>query len=299
MSFLNPVNESVLRFSSTDANAPQINYNARTAGDVKAVLKACLVTGYGAVASAGWSVVNEVDNVCEFVSPSVAMSDYRLGINDTSASSTTWYYQYQDARVNPAKNVLNKSFMYVNKASNNNGWQLLVTDRGIVFVEVLYSTTVNKKVARMTYFGQTKTMLAGASNQNIAFFNIGASAASADPQSFFTSTTSNTHYNISGLTAISFAAANIDMFTNNMSWYSSTVDMVAPLYLRNGANMVAEQPAILLKKVNKEDDLYGVYDDVVSLRPVLHVLAAFSDANANYMNDFSRAFNIYLDYWEF
>lgn len=66
MSFLNPVSEPVKRFKSTDAGAPQINYNARVSGDVKTVLKACLVTGYGAKASAGWSIVNEVDHVAEF-----------------------------------------------------------------------------------------------------------------------------------------------------------------------------------------------------------------------------------------
>ena len=144
MSFLNPVSEPVLRFSSTDASAPQINYNARTAGDIKAVLKACLVTGYGAKASAGWSIVNEINHVAEFVSPSAAMSDYRLGVDDSTTIKTTWYYQYQDARTNPNYNEPTKSFSYVDKTHASNGWQMLVTERGIVFIELVQNSVVNK-----------------------------------------------------------------------------------------------------------------------------------------------------------
>lgn len=43
-------------YKSTDAGAPQLSL---TAGVINAVLKGCLVTGYGAKAAAGWEVVHE------------------------------------------------------------------------------------------------------------------------------------------------------------------------------------------------------------------------------------------------
>lgn len=170
MSFLNPVNEPVLRFKSTDAGAPQINYAARTAGDVKAVLKACLVTGYGSVASAGWSIVNEVDHVAEFVSPSAAMSDYRFGIDDKAATNTVWYYQYQDARTDPTGSTINKAIPMHSKTSPDNGWNVLVTARGVMFIELLGIT--GGVISRVTYLGLNK-LPSNNTGVNISFFRSG------------------------------------------------------------------------------------------------------------------------------
>ena len=54
MSLSNPVKYPVKHYSHLDAGAPQI---ADADGAIKTILKACLVTGYGTKASAGWTAL--------------------------------------------------------------------------------------------------------------------------------------------------------------------------------------------------------------------------------------------------
>lgn len=301
MSFLNPVSEPVKRFSSTDAGAPQINYNARVAGDVKTVLKACLVTGYGAKASAGWSIVNEVDHVAEFVSPTAAMSDYRLGIDDTSASSMTWYYQYQDARTNPTGNVIAKNFSFASLSSADNGWQLLVTERGIAFIEIIVSSAGSKQGARITYWGQVKSAVANSTDKNIAFWCLGYQSPKNAPQDFFrVDATDTTHYNVDGFSALKIDASNITIFRGFTKQYGvSAVDLVSKWYLISGASLVAEQPGILLADIAELSRLYGIIDTTLDSRPMLKVCLTVPHPNLSVINDVSRAALLPLDYWEF
>lgn len=302
MSFLNPVNEPVLRFSSTDAGAPQINYAARTAGDVKAVLKACLVTGYGAKASAGWSVVNEIDHVTEFVSPSAAMSDYRLGIDDTSASSTTWYYQYQDARVNPTDNALTKNFNYIDKASDQNGWELITTERGFYFVEFFITSETQAKQSRVTFFGQTKSAIVNASdNHNMGFWSVGHHAATVYSWQFFPPIAyTKRYYNINGYKKAEFASSNIAIMSNYpIQSELSVVDMIADLYLVQDGLMLARQPGLLLAPLKDLADRFGVYDTTVADRPVLYASLGVSRNDLESINGGTRGVMIRLDYWEY
>ena len=299
MSFLNPVNEPVLRFSSTDADAPQINYAARTAGDVKAVLKACLVDGYGTTASAGWSVVNEVDNVCEFVSPSAAMGDYRLGIDDSSASSTIWYYQYRNSRTNPIYNNPSKSFYQIDNAHVSNGWQLFVTARGVIFVELTQSAVINKISARITYMSQVKSGLTG-DGANLMFFNIGHSAAISQNNNLYSP--SYPHFRLRDFTstkvlaAIAHAGGKNDYITG-----VSNIDIVSTLYLASSAEnlMLAELPGIASKVVNSDAEMFGVADYQLDTRSVFSVCAGTATGSASSMHKYSRTFLILTDYWEY
>lgn len=299
MSFLNPVNEPVLRFSSTDADAPQINYNARVAGDVKAVLKACLVTGYGATASAGWATTNEVGNVIEFVSPSAAMGDYRLGVDDSSASSTIWYYQYQNVRTNPTKNNPTKSFSNINKTSENNGWELLVSERGLYFIEIVYAQFVNEKVCRITYWGQVKSAAKTNPEKNIAFFNVGWNATAVSSTNFFTPDTSNAFYIVGDFASINFASMDIDRLKAPGQDYSASVRVNAALYLRSGSKFVGQQVGLLTTSNTTQDELLGVYDLNIDGRTAVYFCASFSFNTADTIKDFARGITIYTDYWEY
>lgn len=298
MSFLNPVNLPVLRFSSTDADAPQINYNSRTAGDVKTVLKACLVTGYGATASAGWSIINEVDHVAEFVSPSAAMSDYRLGIDDTSTSSTTWYYQYQDARVDPTYNNPVKSLAYADKLHASNGWQLLVTDRGVVFIELIQHAIINKLSARLTYWGQVKSGLA-ATGANMMFFNIGHSATFSEPTHLYNA--NYPHFKLDGFSDTwVFAATPFAVGVRDYNLGVSNVDIVSALYLAstNKEVVLGELPGMASKVVNNTADMYGISEQTLSTRPVFSVCCGLA-GDTQYAHSRGRTYLIYLDYWEY
>lgn len=301
MSFLNPVSEPVLRFSSTDAGAPQINYNARVAGDVKAVLKACLVTGYGAIEGAGWTAVNEVANVIEFVSPIAAMSDYRLGIDDTSTSSTTWYYQYQNARTNPAYNAQPKVISSnVNLAHASNGWQLFATDRGVIFIELVYSNAVSALSARITYISQVKSALSVTSEPNMMFFTTGHSAAAIEPEYLYSPT--YTHLKLATYTTVKVFSSNIvSLGVRNYSPGLSNVDVVSALYLSPTAldTLLGEVPGILSKTVNNTADMYIHAATEFDGRPIYSFFAGYQGSTLEQMRQRGRGFLIYLDYWEY
>lgn len=302
MSFLNPVNEPVLRFKSTDAGAPQINYNARVAGDVKAVLKACLVTGYGAVASAGWTAENEVSNVIEFVSPSAAMSDYRMGIDDSTAANTTWYYQYQNARVDVGANgVIKRSHTNIKKTSAQNGWQLLVTERGLFFIEILDSSAVDGRVARITYFGQVKSALPSIGAKNIALWSIGMNAPTAYPWQFFDPIdTGRKHIVVADYSAIAFNATNLYAVGANKSSDSpSLIELTNEVFLRDSNVVVAQHPAFLLVDKNSAADTYKVFDTTIDGRPALSVCLSWDTPSAVNVALNARYVLIYLDYWEY
>lgn len=301
MSFLNPVNEPVLRFSSTDADAPQIDYAARTAGDVKTVLKACLVTGYGAKTSAGWSVVNETEHVAEFVSPSVAMSDYRLGIDDTSTSSTTWYYQYQNVRTNPASNSPTKSFSYADKSHIDNGWQLFVTNRGVLLLELVQHDRVRKLSARITYLGQIKSALK-LDDVNMMFFTVGHNAPTSSPYLFYSSGY-DIHANINNHSSVEISSATKAILANK-DYHSdqSVVGMICAMYLTTKSPrtlLLGELPPLLSKIVNSRDDYYGISEFALDGRNVLSVTAGYAIHTASWATIDSRAFLIRTDYWEY
>lgn len=308
MSFLNPVNEPVLRFKSTDAGAPQINYNARVAGDVKAVLKACLVTGYGDKASAGWSIVNEVNHVAEFVSPSTAMSDYRLGVDDSTATKTTWYYQYQDARVNPTYNEPVKSISNITKTSPDNGWQLLVTDRGFYFIEIFYHTSAKNTVARITWIGQVKSALLDSTGVNMSYFCMGYQAQVAQPAQIFDMGTSGAlfrFYRLASYDRIDFNATNISAFTAATKVRGVGVaDTISEVFLISAGtaagvagNVIGSQPAMLLHDINNADDALGVVDKTLDGRQLVQVAVSTSTSDALSLVNYSKSVMLYLDYW--
>lgn len=299
MSFLTPVNEPVLRFKSTDTGAPQLNQASRTAGDVKAILKACLVTGYGAIASAGWSIINEVGNVAEFTSPSPSMLDYKLGISDNSTANTTWYYKYKNTKINPTKNAIKKSFSDADVAQSN-GWQLLVTKRGLYFIEVIHSSAINDKIARVTYWGLVKSTALADLGQAFGFWCAGYDAPTPSiHDSFRTGQTDSRYFNVNGNTDVWTASAVLDMFStvNNALHTNSSVDMSDGLYLTVSQKIAGQQPALLLKTTNNLNNLFGVRDDVVSGRPVLYLSLSLAHSSYDAVRDYARNMTIYLDYW--
>lgn len=303
MSFLNPVNETVKRFKSTDTGAPQINYNARVAGDVKAVIKACLVTGYGTTTSAGWSITNEVGNVAEFVGPSASMSDYRLGIDDSSTSTTTWYYQYQGARVDVGTSVgvIKRSHTNIKKTSPQNGWQILATERGLFFIEILDSSTVDGRVARITYFGQVKSALPSIGDKNIALWSVGMNAPTAYPWQFFDPTDAGRkHIVVSGYNSIALNAANsYSVGANKSSDSPSIIELTNEVFLRDSNVIVAQHPAFLLVDKNSAADTYKVIDTTIDGRPALSICLSWDTSNAVNAALSARYVLIYLDYWEY
>lgn len=298
MSFLNPVSEPVLRFSSTDADAPQINYAARTAGDVKTVLKACLVTGYGAKAGAGWSIVNEVDHVAEFMSPSAAMSDYRLGIDDSTATNTQYYYVYKDTVSTQSIMSNAKVMSSINKVDAGNRWDVLTTDKGFFIVETVYSTAVSDYLSRVTYFGALKSALTDTGGKNISLWSVGVASPATTPNQFFGDAGRYISVSLSNVASYKFAAINIAFAANSAANSVSTAEVISPIFLCDGSDgFVAKLPAVLLRTDVPLVSKFGIYDAVVDGRPVLRVCAGIDNTNATITGVRSRNIDIYLDYW--
>lgn len=300
MSFLNPISEPVLMFSSTDADAPKINYAARAAGDVKTVLKACLVTGYGSKASAGWTMQNETGTVAEFVPPSVAMSDYAFGVSDNSSSQTSWYYKYKGTQTNPSYNNPTKNLGSINTSDASNGWKLVVTKKGFIFIELVKSTVVNKISTRLTYFGAVKSAITDAGGINIGFFNVGHSAAI--PENIYFYQNNYVHFRIEGYSALSPFAA-VPFVINNISDLTpnvSQVDITSKIYLTtNTAILIGELPGLLAKVINDSSKIYDVASETFNNRPVLKICLGYNDYRSQYMYSRGRVMLIYLDNWEY
>lgn len=299
MSFLNPVSEPVKRFKSTDAGAPQIKYNARVAGDVKAVLKACLVTGYGAVPSAGWTTVNDVGNAVEFVSPSATMSEYRLCVNDAGATSTNWYYRYQGTKVTPAKNNPVKNLDGIDPSHASNGWICLVTKQGFVLIELVYSLAGNDLMTRVTYFGALKKAIDSASTKNIGFWFVGVNGSGVFPTLFF-GDTSHAHYSIGAISSVTYDGANIKHMSNDQALSLSTTDILSPLILCDvNGSFIAKQPAILMRSSVKGAKWYGVSDVTIEDVSAISVFLGGEVSNDSQLKSYGRHLLIRQDYWEY
>lgn len=297
MSFLNPINETVSIYSSTDASAPQINYAARTSSDVKAVLKACLVTGYGTKTGAGWTIQNETTSSARFASPSVALSNYRFGVDDSS-SQTLWYYLYKNVKTSPSYNNPSKSFYNVDNTHANNGWRLLVTKRGIIFIELVYSMAVNNLSARLTYFGNIKSAINDSNGINIAFFNLGHSAAIPVPSYFLN--IGYPHFKIETYTDLTVVSATPFTYGSYLRTGVSLVDITSQIYLcTNEAVLIGEVPALLLKSVNNPSQIYGISNSTFNNRPVLKVCLGFEGTSDTDMYGHGRVMLIYLDQWSY
>lgn len=302
MSFLNPVSEPVLRFKSTDAGAPQINYNARVAGDVKAVLKACLVTGYGTKSSAGWSIANEVNHVAEFFSPSAAMSDYRLIMQDSSADYAVWFYSYQGSRLEPSGANTNKKNPAINGSNGANGWDLLVTSLGFIFIEYAFNTALNSVGSSVTYWGLVKSAITDSDQKNITWWNIGFNSNIQHPSGFFGAATKSGRYiALSTQDAITDIGATITLVSHaNSVAKLSNINLSAEWFFVSKNNIIAQQPGVLLQSKGDTSTVYNTKEMQVSGRTVLSVWPVSTISNTTtILNNSHAILNIYLDYWEY
>lgn len=297
MSFLNPVNEPVLAFSSADIGAPQIP-SARVAGDISNIIKACLATGYGDKPSAGWSIISEVGNSIVFSTPDLAMGDYTFIIDD-SASLTTWRYTYQGNTRNLASGGINKSFSGT-VADPLAGWRLLVTGKGFVFIEIRKVGSVNSIISRVTCFCQIKSGL-NIDVENMYFINFGLSSnPDLGPRSILSSTNSSyRHITLGSSTSIQPDSSNMQMFLANGAPSTSELSISSEIYFYADFKFIGKCPFMLIKTPESLSDAYGVKEVLVNDRPMLHVCVSSLSSNSSTVQGNVRVVLIPLDYWEF
>lgn len=299
MSFLNPISEPVLMYSSTDANAPQINLAARTAGDVKTVLKACLVTGYGTKQGAGWSIQNETATVAEFVSPSALMSDYRFGVDDNSTSSTIFYYMYQNAKqgfsyANTPKNPQNTTLN-----SPKNAWTLLVTAQGILWIEKFLHAPTNLEMCRVFYWGRVKSALINDAGKNISMYIFGYGAQVGTSSAFF-SNNGFYHIALANYTSCDKNGANISALQNPATNRSAaTIELTNSVFLSSSGILLGEMMPILMTRLNDNSNLFGMRQVTFNGRPALYICIGSSNSTSikGYFEQYCDGCYVYLDTW--
>lgn len=290
MSFINPIKLPVMKFDSTDKDAPQLNYNARTSGDIKTILKACLVTGYGEKQGAGWSVVEESDFGIFLKSPHIQMADYVFIVNDSSTSNTIYQYSYQGAVANIS--TINKSVKNADKSQS--GWCMLVTELGFILLERFYGGF--GVACRLTYWGAMKSTLKENNGKNLCFYNIGWGGETSI-NSLFSSN------NIKG--EIHSFANNIKMDTlfRDMNGYRDVrmnqvaINAINKVYaVADTKVLVAEMPAILLKTTGDSNEIcqYNEAGD-----KIVCTVALDNSNSKSYIYTFSLVLLIATDFWEF
>lgn len=225
MSYLNPVTLTPKIYQSTDPEAPQLNQQI---GDIKSIFKACLVTGYGDKIGAGFTLDNETDTVCEFISPNIMMS--KFGINDTSLGVGDLYYY--------AKDIKSANIRIINNTRgilSSLGWTMFVCELGLYFV--VHGT--NSKIrdwqnCLVYYIGCIKSAI-NDNNLNMAAFEHGG----VSPYQLIANRASNTgdYKNFDGLSNVHELAR-----AENRHFY---LTMTSDLFWKKDGVLLGSQPGLL------------------------------------------------------
>lgn len=299
MSFLNPISEPVLRFDSTDANAPQINQSARTAGDVKTVFKACLVTGYGSKQGAGWTLQNETATAAEFVSPRGLLSDYRFGIDDSSATSTTFYYTYQNTRVNPSYNSTTKSLGYTDKNNTKNTWHMLITQQGFLWIEKFVQVGTKLEMCRVMYWGRCKSALLEDFGKNIIYYNFGFESSVASCQTFFGN--EHQHVRVENYTNSVKDGANVSLLKTPVVIGKAAIEVTNSIFLSSSGVLLGELVPLLPTRLTDTSKIFGLYNVTFNNRPALYICIGISTSTTSqaYLEQYCGGCYVYLDSWDY
>lgn len=225
MSYQNPITLTPKIYQSSDKDAPQINHQK---GDIKSIFKACLVTGYGNKASAGFALDNETDTTCDFVSPNLMMS--KFGIEEGNGQTTKLYYYQKNTKIQPFSiNTMS------NSAVKDMQWTMLACELGIYFV--IHGT--NRYIpdwdnAFVYYIGCIKTAI-NDQNQNMTVFEHGGLATSS--LVFYRSAHVGNYTSYEPLSNVCELAKG-----NNAGFF---ISMTSDLFWRNNGVLIGKQPALL------------------------------------------------------
>ena len=133
MSLLTPERVPVYVYRHDDVGAPQLD---KTPGCMMTIYKACLFTGYGTKAGAGWTMPYEdtVAKVKVFRPPASPNTDFYLRCSaDTGTQMTAQVYLNMTAQNKGSlKLQLAKSFKYA-KSNSTGKWLLIASPRGLWF----------------------------------------------------------------------------------------------------------------------------------------------------------------------
>lgn len=141
-------------YKSSDTDAPQLS---NTAGSLKTVLKACLVTGYGtgtnAKAGAGWKLVYDESYKAVFQPVDTKGENLLLRIDDTGTSHSADFSAYSAMT---DINTGTQSYAAGRYTRNNGTWFVVATQKWAW----LCLTTSNTDAASLFFWGNIKSPVA-------------------------------------------------------------------------------------------------------------------------------------------
>lgn len=158
MSLRQPVQYPVRYYSYLDAGAPQL---ADIDGNIKTILKACLVTGYGAKVGAGWTALFEDDYRIVLRRPLLTGNPPDIKIENGVINGTTRHRVVsQDSPIGlDDTNELAAVKMLARDSACNNKWHLIASDFGFIFCYAMAEDGVPySDKSSVLYVGSMKKM---------------------------------------------------------------------------------------------------------------------------------------------
>ncbi|AWY19553.1 hypothetical protein [Moraxella bovis] len=268
MSYLNPITLTPKLYQSTDLQAPQLT---GAMGDYKSVWKACLVTGYGNKAGAGFMLDNETDHSCDFISPNIMMD--KFGVEEDNSAYKPYYYNGTN-KVSQWPSNTQKSH------ARNPSWTMLVCELGVYFV-----ITTNG-MSQVGYLGLIKSAI-NDNNINFVRLNIG-NLSSSSYNSFLGS------LKIGNYTNARILSNGYDLVKSLKKDF--LVSLVSDVFWRQDGALLGSQPALLIQ--NSLTLPTDIQITEYQGRPVLYIYVV-NGTNSYYQANYSFGVMIYLDYWEY
>lgn len=150
--YVNNIEMPVMAYYSTDDQAP-----AMTNANLGVILKACLVTGYGAKHGAGWTLPYEdaASNTRVFAPKHAGEHDSYLRIKDTGGGKAELRAYREMSSLDAGEKILDLGLPYKYAVSNPTGrWVVIASERSvIIWVESGYDSTGRN--GQMLFYGDT------------------------------------------------------------------------------------------------------------------------------------------------
>lgn len=246
MSLLTPVKVPVNIYRSSDASAPLLDKNANC---IVKILKACLVTGYGAKAGAGWTMSHED------IATKTKVFEINSGVGEP-LSLRIYNDTGQKANVQVAKNVINANtvtpviecdteFKYLGHITTGD-WILIASDRAFWFFAPVAAGTKPVNRSGVYLFAG---IVAGTTSNAVLIKHTGGTYTEQDYERVAITSNSTTGSSPKGA-ATEAVAYNISTGLSHKAWLSfinngmsnqSDVAVVAPLHFI-GAGDVYQLP---------------------------------------------------------
>ena len=192
---------------------------------------------------------------------------------------------------------------YINKTSTSNGWDLLVSDQGLYFIERFYHINAGKVVCRVMWWGRVKSALTDTTGINISYFCSGYGAQVSQPAQLFDTSNNGAvfrFYRLANYDRVDFVAGNISRFTQAQAVYGvSSMDSVSEVYLSSDGVMVGQQAGLLLRDINLSTNALGISDITINARPALSIALSTQADAATTVTNYAKTIVIHTDEWGF